>query len=272
MSKAWPSYAEIMEELKNTATSSERLKQLWELTHSDSSSIRIATHPNVSDELLVELFNGCANQPISNQLGYAVASSPNLSLFSVERLVEEYWDNPSVGFLAFNPNITQELLMKLAASPYEDTRQHVAKSTKTLTPILEKLSQDSWWMIRGAVAQNPNTTATLLDNLARDKSAFIRAYVARNPSTPIELLSRLANDFHHEPRQAAAANPKLPLVDCSSLLKDDNAKVRKTAKITFLSYPEDLYKEQGQSILVAEVPVSSLPKTWAIKLLEEEGS
>lgn len=269
MHDARPSYAGMIQELKDPSTSAERLEQIANIENSEYSTVLLINHPNVSDKVAVQLFNSWADQPYVNQLIRAIASCPNLSVASIEQLVDKYWDAPTVGALAANPNITQELLGKLASSPYEETRQHVAESRRTLAPILEKLSQDSWWMIRGGVAANQNAPVSVLENLSQDKSAFIRAYVAGNLSTPVEILSQIATDFHHEPKQAAASNPRLPLIDCTKLLKDENLKVREAAKVTFISYPEDLYKEQGQSIMVAGVPLSTLPKNWAIKLLEE---
>ena len=63
----------------------------------------------------------------------------------------------------------------------------MASNPNTPDYILEKLSDDEYWVVRNAVANNPNTPDYILEKLSNDSDTEIRLSVAKNPNTPPEL-------------------------------------------------------------------------------------
>ncbi len=113
-------------------------------------------------------------------------------------------------YLLNHPNVTPELLMKLAQDESPQVRQAVASKANTSVTILFVLALDEDSEVRQKLASNSNTPITILERLAQDTAPSVRQAVVNNNNTPVALLEQLAHDDNLEILKAIAQNPHTP--------------------------------------------------------------
>ena len=139
----------------------------------------------------------------------ALARNPNLTPELLERLARD--PSPNVrSKLIHNPNITLELWALLARDEDVAVRLELAERSHCPITILELLASDEDKDVRQKVAANRNTPAPALEILATDADAAVRTAVAANRNTPAPALEQLAQDRRVEVRLAVSRNPNKP--------------------------------------------------------------
>lgn len=93
--------------------------------------------------------------------------------------------------LASLPTTTPDLLVLLAESLDEETRQEVAANANTPVDVLDQLAKDREDIVRLSVAVNKNAKPETLVQLATDLKERVRRAVAQNPSTPLDVRKTL---------------------------------------------------------------------------------
>jgi hypothetical protein len=120
-------------------------------------------------------------------------------------------ENPRIRFyLAQNPAVSQDILLKLSGDEYQDVRCAVAHNSKTPKLGLQNLASDKIVEIRIAVARNRSSSGDILTLLSNDRIIKIREDVAGNPSAPAEILLKLSKDKDFDVTTAALNNPNFP--------------------------------------------------------------
>jgi Leucine rich repeat variant len=111
--------------------------------------------------------------------------------------------------VASHPECSVVRLAELARTEDWRVREACARHARTLSGVLEVLSNDADVDVRRAVARNVNTPAACRDRLAVDDSWSLRAAVAETTdrAATIELL---ANDSEPSVRAALLRNPSTP--------------------------------------------------------------
>ena len=138
-----------------------------------------------------------------------MARNPNLTPELLERLARD--PSPNVrSKLIHNPNITLELWALLARDEDVAVRLELAERSHCPITILELLASDEDKDVRQKVAANRNTPAPALEILATDADAAVRTAVAANRNTPAPALEQLAQDRRVEVRLAVSRNPNKP--------------------------------------------------------------
>lgn len=164
-------------------------RELEQLAQCSDWTVRsnVAKHPNVSVKTLTELSKDTVRSVLEG-----VTLNPKTPASVLLNLV--YSDYSVASNIIDNPNVTAEILDKLADSSISGVRALVAEDTKTLPDTLSKLANDPDAPVRVRVAHNRNTTADTLDRLSTDWIIDVLYQVARNPNTRTETLRRLASE------------------------------------------------------------------------------
>ena len=139
------------------------------LYEGDEVLLGLVKNPRTSSEVLDHL----ANATLDIDIWYALAQHPNLSENVMRRLAESpnYYIRQGV---AFNENIPQDLLLQLSEDEDDYVRYGVAKNPKTPVDVLIKLSDNPGWRTRHGVAENPNTPLDVLEKLCWDSVGDVR--------------------------------------------------------------------------------------------------
>jgi len=274
VNESWWAYELV---LKHPNTSSETLKHLAE--NLDLDEVRfaslIAVHPNTSLDVLgrlLEIFRQPAFKTAlsSNPKARAILTlwEPNYAIRDpkarqilesqttpVQRL-EPLVQHPEGRVrerLTRHPNVTPDLLDKLARDRFLEVRINVLLNDKTSTATLERLSTDASVTIRSGVAHNPSISKATLERLAHDPQPQVRAEILKvldhSPSRSLfpeiedklsavqkrislierPVLERLAMDPSEKVRQAVAEFAGTPPEILSVLLEDEYPNVRRAA-------------------------------------------
>ncbi len=132
-------------------------------------------------------------------------------------------------FLAVNPALPDELVVKLSNDPNSDIRRSV--SLKTLTEDQKALLQaDHTSYIFGVpdafeVAINPNTELSSLLKLIDSEDLNVRVAVASHPNITSEALALLSSDSSARVRHAVSLNPNTSIETLLHLTGDKNRNV-----------------------------------------------
>lgn len=148
----------------------------------------------------------------------SLAYNPNLSLKSIEKLIQDE-QNVDIDITPLlHPHITFETYKKLVNSPLDEVRIAIASSPKTPHEVFSLLINDSNEEVRVKLADNQYAMYDLLKKLAEDESINVRKAVASNSRLvtgvmPIQthLLEKMAEDESVFVRQALASNSKIPV-------------------------------------------------------------
>jgi hypothetical protein len=108
------------------------------------------------------------------------------------------------------PEISAEVLSKLAQNNDENVRSKIADNLRTPAAVLSSYAKDTDSDLRSGVALNPNTPAPILMDLASDENELVRCSVAQNPRTPAPILIDLASDENETVRAITAQNRSTP--------------------------------------------------------------
>ena len=161
-----------------------------------------------------------------------IAGAVRSAVVAADTLFAEL-DDPAVDVaLAENRRTPPDVLVRLAAEPFQAIRINVANNPNTPPETLTHLAADPREHVRRNVADNPNTPAETLAALAADTDDWVRRYVADNPNTPagtLAALAALAADPHPWVRERVAANPNTPPDTLAHLAADDAGDVRERA-------------------------------------------
>jgi hypothetical protein len=117
---------------------------------------------------------------------------------------ETWWDLRED--LARHPDVTPEMLTKLASNSAPEVRAIVAANVVTPPDLCRTLAQDSQYSVRAAAARNPSTPPDVLATLATDSDTGIRWMVLNNPALPPNVLAILADDPYDNVRYTVARN------------------------------------------------------------------
>jgi len=121
-----------------------------------------------------------------------------------------------------------ELLEKLSNSLDMSVRWAVAKNPHTSIQVLEKLSKDDVNLVRALVATNPKTPTSILQKLFSDEK-IVRDGLSGNPSTPLKYLEVLSDDTDTMVRLRVIENPSCTKDICEKLLNDPEQNIQQGA-------------------------------------------
>ena len=157
-----------------------------------------------------EALDYIARMPVST-VRIAAVRNENISLKTLEWLVNNESDENILSLVAQNHQITSQIQEKLASHPSVKVRQSLASNpnatSDTLTIIaLTMITEETSLEVHQAVAFHPNTPVSFLENLSEASNSSIRAGVASNPHAPQDLIEKLAKDESVEVRRAVANN------------------------------------------------------------------
>ena len=188
---------------------------------------KIATNPNVTSELIQEIYDEFG-LPEESYFGYyrylgSLASSPDTPLGILRMLStkeDKSWGKSLISALVNNPSVTLEIQRDVFERGREEERVVIAKSEGTKTELLEQilslgdatvkeamvlrrtlipeyfnqLFTDSEPRVRAAFASRDDLTAEHIKQLVIDKSALVREAVAYYDVDDLSLLDPLIED------------------------------------------------------------------------------
>ncbi|BAZ11925.1 leucine rich repeat variant [Calothrix sp. NIES-4071] len=197
-----------------------------------------ANLPNQTVDMLKSAFPGNHNDLLRD-----IASNPRTPLEALEIIARREFvsatpdpnsiipprtDDDIVRALAYNPNLTPELLAILTQDLCVDVRVCLIRHPNLTEALWLRLTQDAAVSVREAVASSVQVPANVLELLAQDEQALVRAKVAANPNTLITTLELLAGDSNSNVRTAVASNPNLRVTTLEQLANDEKVEVRRT--------------------------------------------
>ncbi len=238
-------------EALNSNTSAARLAEILDLNNQKICQA-IATNPNTSPKVLLELFKNYPLEVLKNpslnlilleipdfleQLLSAsylfLRRSKDLPPFILEAAINH--PEPKIQhFLILECNLPEyylkRLLFKLANNEYSIIRKLVAENKNTPISLLKKLANDRNSDVRISAVRNRNMPThfreKILKELASDRNSKVRISVAQNKHTPISLLEKLASDRNSKVRISVAENKHTPIYLLEELASDRNSEVR----------------------------------------------
>ncbi|MBE9228907.1 hypothetical protein IQ264_26195 [Phormidium sp. LEGE 05292] len=186
-----------------------------------SGRYNIASHPNVSVQLLKKLASRCPQDP---NLCSLMLKNPNLSgellrwLASHPDIRETYNAEP---LIAEHPNTPIDLLLRFVVHPSPYVRQGLASNTNAPAVILETLADDEDEFVRAKLLANPSVPGYILERFARNiQDERICESLINNPKTPAKLLEVLLDTSNRKWYQKIATHPNTSL-DCIIKLATD---------------------------------------------------
>jgi hypothetical protein len=183
---------------RDSETSSELLWQLYnENVNSEDWEtqyfvcLELAQNPNTPREILMQM---ASNWRTDQRILHSIGSNPNADI-EILNVLSTY-DLSIKASVAENPNATPELLWKLAKSKltipsfkddYSIMLCRIAWNPNVTADLLEFLSHSEDHYVRAAVARNPNTPIDTLKRLMEyDEDYHVQSSLGKNPN--IQLL------------------------------------------------------------------------------------
>jgi Leucine rich repeat variant len=217
--------------------------ELWEqLSRYPEFSIRsaITAHLNCPQSVLEELLlTELFDSENAIEIRQKIAAHPNVTLEMLMQLA-----NSGVGkirsIVAAHPKTPLSLLEHLAIDEKVEVRRAVAQNPNTPEPLKVQLRdliprttpEKVSFTLRGlSRLYNPQTDnlAELLSEYARSDNAFVRFVALLHPLTPVEALQAASQSLRWLERYAVAENPATPPLLRQQLTQDGNQIVRHTA-------------------------------------------
>ncbi len=166
---------------------------LQELARESDEQIRIAValNQNASTTVLRQFVLGNSQYPTTSLISQAVVCNPNMTYSLLELvLVQEHNSDLLLKAIAYHPNVTVNILQRLANSKSSGVRKAVAINSKTPVSLLIQLASDEDMTIRMAVAGNPNTPTEVIAKLkASDKRIFSKTSLKHQRKQIFEALN-----------------------------------------------------------------------------------
>ncbi|MEM7715367.1 MAG: HEAT repeat domain-containing protein [Cyanobacteria bacterium P01_A01_bin.68] len=181
-----------------------------------------------------------------DSLVQSLAYNPNLTPEILSTLTQD----SSVDvrkILVRHPNLTEELWLRLAEDEAVSVRETVANSNQAPVNVLELLASDQETEVRIKVAGNSNTPSTVLEKLAGNEKSQVRTAVASNQNLSTTILEQLANDEKIEVRRAVAKNPNTP-ENIRESLRDLVLQPNSRQTISTLSSLPRIYNRQNDDL------------------------
>ena len=183
----------------------------------------LANNAAASPRMLSELVADDTNTGVLQ----AVAMNPNTPAEALLRMLDLPQYYPGLGeHIVFNPNITPEILARLADSGSDRVKMWVARKPKTPANVLERLAKGR---MAEHVCRNPNIPRELLDKLVVHGSSDVLCSIAVTESTPVDILERLSHNGSYLVRGYVASNRSTPEWLVKKLAKDPDISVRHAA-------------------------------------------
>jgi hypothetical protein len=225
---------------------------------------KILTEPDVPAQFL-ERHAGHTNPYIQAK----IASHPKTPLASLQMLLEKEFDsNIIMSSLAENPNLSLEMLEKLATHPYEYVLTAVGEHPETPTHILAKLSRSAPIRVLRNIAEHPNTDLETLERLSHEEDDEMALRIAQRHLLPRSILERLAgyhNGFVHGSifinQDAADLRVLYYRAGASDLLRYTKDEALKKYESPDLSLPIEELEALSKGLGYAKCLVASHPNT-----------
>jgi len=179
----------------------------------------LAKHPNVSPELLTELYHLLRSADWGKEAALAVLTIARANKNLIAEILKDFpdvvsEDSYSCGpeetsypvLLAKNPSTPRRIVGQLVGSPFYMVRERVASRSDLSQSVMKKLAHDKNRHVRQCLAGNPGVPSSILAILAKDVEASVRFKVAVHPNASTENLSQLSADQVEEIRFAAVAS------------------------------------------------------------------
>ncbi len=178
----------------------------------------LAKHPNVSPELLTELYHLLRSADWGEMAAFAVLTIARANKALITEILKDFpyvesddsqFDHPEETsysvLLAKNPSTPRRIVGLLAVSPFYMVRERVASRSDLSLSVMKKLAHDKNRHVRQCLAGNPGVPSSILAILAKDVEASVRLKVAVHPNASAQLLRQLSTDPVDEIRFAVVA-------------------------------------------------------------------
>ena len=157
------------------------------------------SNPSASARLLDKILEDTNDDKILTE----IAKHPNTNISTLERFVNH---SASVRYgLIKNPNITVNIIKKLANDSYIPIIRSIAQNQKTPSEVLEELANNTDFTTRLSIVRHPNTPPRVLAQIVED------AQISKNkPNRTKDTLKSAVFGDAYDLLKAIAANPKTP--------------------------------------------------------------
>ena len=175
-------------------------------------------------------------------------------------------DDSVIQSLAYNPNLTPEILSTLTQDSCIEVRKILVRHPNLTEELWLRLSEDEAVLARETVACSEQTPVNVLQLLASDLEREVRIKVAQNSNTPQTILETLAGDEDSQVRTAIASNSNLPITILKQLAKDQKIEVRRgiaensNTPVTIREQLRDLVLQPNTQPTISTL--SSLPRIY----------
>ena len=175
--------------IKSPNTSPEIMERLYDDAKTYNDCHEFVKNPNVPATVLEKMFK---DKAISRSLNYSMISHPNFPqnlLEDIGRNINGKYEEHLVRKAAINPHMPPQILSSLVGRNLELSR-YVAINPNLPKEDLVKLSTSSSPHIRMGIAKNTNTPQTILMQLANDSHSTVRLQVLDNTAAPTEAVEK----------------------------------------------------------------------------------
>lgn len=204
----------------------------------------IAQNSNTSSDVLAEIARVRIDEleNMYNVTGWLlgkVAENTNTTIDTLTAITNcelkgEWYDGESFTkkAVANNPNVSNDILWKLAHDNFVEVRVAVAELTDNID-LLKVLAMDESKYVRRAVADNSNTTKEMLHIMCGDNAPMVREHVAKNVNCSVNTLAVLAQDEDPDVRYNVAKHPVANSTVLHQLTGDEYKYIRDAATEAF---------------------------------------
>ena len=193
---------------------------------------KIATNPNVTSELIQEIFDEFG-LPEESYFGYdryleSLASSPDTPLGILRILStkeDKSWGKSFISALFNNPSVTLEIQKDIFDQGGDEERVVIAKSEGTKPELLLQILTNGNPAVREAMVWRETLTPEMFNQLFKDSEARVRAAFASRDDLTAEHIKRLVIDKSALVREAVAYYDVDDLSLLDPLIEDTSIKV-----------------------------------------------
>jgi hypothetical protein len=193
---------------------------------------KIATNPNVTSELIQEIYDEFG-LPEESYFGYdrylkSLASSPDTPLGILRMLStkdDKSWGRSLISALINNPSVTLEIQKDIFDRGGDEERAVISKSEGTKTELLEQIISLDDATVKEAMVRRRTLTPEFFNLLFNDSEPRVRAAFANRDDLTPEHIKRLVIDKSALVREAVAYYDVDDLSLLDPLIEDTSIKV-----------------------------------------------